>query len=466
MNKDIKINEWDLIMECVHLLNSNKKIEANKKIIECLEYIKENGTQFGEVWASILESAGFYPYLQKYNDIFTINDTQGMIAKEFFSSNNISGIYFHEEQKGLVDKIYKGDNVIVSAPTSFGKSLLIEEVIANKKFKDIVVIQPTLALLDETRKKFANYNDEYKIIVHTSQEPDTNKGNIYLFTAERVLEYQKFRNIDFFVLDEFYKLSKSRDDERADILNNAFHYIIKKYNCQFMLLGPNIDSISDGFESRYNAEFFRTDYSLVLNREIDIYKQYIGNFGDRGDKREFKELKLFELLLKLRSQSTLVFCSSPARARKLSKNFLNYLLNNSDVLPRKDIPLIEWINDNISPSWSLKNMLEYSIGVHDGALPKHITSSIIKYFNEEKIHVLFCTTTIIEGVNTCAKNIIYFDKTKGNKKAIDYFDYCNIKGRAGRMMVHFVGNIYNFNEPPKAEKTVVDIPFFEQKYFR
>lgn len=30
-------------------------------------------------------------------------------------------------------------------------------------------------------------------------------------------------------------------------------------------------------------------------------------------------------------------------------------------------------------------------------------------------------------------------------------------------MVHFIGKIYNFNEPPKAEKTIVDIPFYEQE---
>ena len=108
-------------------------------------------------------------------------------------------------------------------------------------------------------------------------------------------------------------------------------------------------------------------------------------------------------------------------------------------------------------------MLEYSVGIHEGALPKHITSSIINYFAEGSVDCLFCTTTIIEGVNTCAQNIIYFDKTKGRKVPIDYFDYCNIKGRAGRMMVHFIGKIYNFNEPPKAEKTIVDIPFYEQE---
>ena len=47
MSNSINFNEWNLITECAHLLNSdNKKAEANRKIIECLEYIKTHGTQY------------------------------------------------------------------------------------------------------------------------------------------------------------------------------------------------------------------------------------------------------------------------------------------------------------------------------------------------------------------------------------------------------------------------------------
>lgn len=42
-------------------------------------------------------------------------------------------------------------------------------------------------------------------------------------------------------------------------------------------------------------------------------------------------------------------------------------------------------------------------------MPKHITVSTIKYFNDQKLKFLFCTNTIIEGVNTSAKNVIYYD---------------------------------------------------------
>ncbi|MEM5627252.1 helicase-related protein [Bacillus wiedmannii] len=130
-------------------------------------------------------------------------------------------------------------------------------------------------------------------------------------------------------------------------------------------------------------------------------------------------------------------------------------------LSSKEIPLIDWIGEYINEHWRLIECLKYNIGIHDGALQKHITTSIIKYFNEEKLKWLFCTSTIIEGVNTSAKNVIYFDSKKGGRP-IDFFDYSNICGRSGRMMVHYVGKVYNFNPPPKIENIVVDIPFFEQ----
>ena len=53
---------------------------------------------------------------------------------------------------------------------------------------------------------YQKYKDIYKLIIKTSQEPsDTN--NIFLFTAERAIEYPYFTSIDFLVIDEFYKLS-------------------------------------------------------------------------------------------------------------------------------------------------------------------------------------------------------------------------------------------------------------------
>lgn len=172
-----------------------------------------------------------------------------------------------------------------------------------------------------------------------------------------------------------------------------------------------------------------------------------------------QEDDLFAILDKIDEQ-TLIYCSSPNTARKLAFAYCAHLCELG-VEPSADLPLVTWINDNLSYRWSLTKCLQYEIAVHDGAMPKHITASTIQYFNNKKIRYLFCTNTIIEGVNTSAKNVVYYDNKIGPHK-IDYFDYSNIRGRAGRLMEHYVGKVINLHKPPNAEKMHVDFPFFEQ----
>jgi len=444
----------------IYLRTPEMEEEGRRIIINILDNWDKIDASTREIWTDLIESAGFYPYLEKDKTRLVFKNISGEIRKEFHGLNNLN-LYFHEEQKTLDDILNTPDkNVIVSAPTSFGKSLLIQEIVASKKYKNIVIIQPSLALIDETRKKLKKYSDYYKIIVRTSQKYSNEKGNLFLFTAERVMEYPEFPKIDFFVIDEFYKLSAYRDEERSDILNIAFNFLLSKYKCKFYLLGPNIDDISKGFSEKYNAIFFRTTYSLVDNRVIDLYSE---EFGRSRAKKLKKEDALFNLLLQLKDEQTIIYCSSPQKVRDLSRKFYEYLIKENIRTEDEELNIIEWLKTNIGEKWSLINCLNHGIGIHDGALEKHITSSIIDYFNNKKLKYLFCTTTIIEGVNTSAKNVVFFDRTKGINRPIDYFDYSNIKGRSGRLMVHYVGKIYNFNKPPEKKEIIIDIPFFEQK---
>lgn len=408
------------------------------------------------IWGDIAESVGFYPYIQRDASMTDNSTLSEEMRRIYHRSKYLPNVYMHREQKELSDMIFSDQNIIVSAPTSFGKSLLIEEVVASNKFKNIVIIQPTLALLDETRRKLQKYSELYKIIVRTTQEPSETKSNIFLFTAERVCEYMHFESIDFLVIDEFYKLSGNRDDERSSALNNAFYKLLKLYNPQFYLLGPNIDNISEGFAEKYNAVFYKSKYSLVDSNVVDLYN------STTKESVKDREIRLFELLVSLSQEQTIIYCSSPDRVRSLSKRFCSYLLETTEQMAISDLPIIEWISNNISARWSINNILKYGIGIHDAALPKHITTTIIDYFNDNRLKYLFCTSTIIEGVNTSAKNIIYYDAKKGKDIPIDYFDYSNIKGRAGRMMEHYIGRIFNFNLPPEREEINVDIPFFQQ----
>ena len=119
-----------------------------------------------------------------------------------------------------------------------------------------------------------------------------------------------------------------------------------------------------------------------------------------------------------RNEQTLIYCFSPNTARSLAFSCCTHLISNG-IQSNIQLPLIEWINTNLTFHWSLAKCLQFGIAVHDGAMPKHITSSTIQYFNQKKITYLFCTNTIIEGVNTSAKNVIYYDDKAGSKK-IDF----------------------------------------------
>lgn len=449
---------FEVYKKCSRLIIDDET-SAQKIIVNILEEKEKFEPALNNVLTDLIEAVGFYPYLAKEN--LQLDSTDSLIRQVYHHSDNLDK-FLHEDQKHLLSLLNSEKNVVVSAPTSFGKSLLIEEFVASNKFKNIIIIQPTLALLDETRRKLKKYDEKYRIIVRTSQEPSTEKGNIYLFTAERVNEYKEFPHIDFIIIDEFYKLSSQRDDERADSLNNALHYILKTFNSKFYLLGPNIDNISDGFVEKYNAVFYKTKSSLVDVKTIDIYSNHKEKFDKPRKFKEYKEKVLFDLLLEHKNNQSIIYCSSPNRVRYLSNEFCSYLIGKLEGNQNNDFDIIQWINENISKDWSLIKLLQNKIGIHDGALQKHITSSVIDYFNKGELNYLFCTTTIIEGVNTSAKNIIFFDKTKGLNTLIDYFDYSNIKGRAGRLMIHYTGTIFNFNPVPPNEQVIIDIPFFEQ----
>ena len=106
-------------------------------------------------------------------------------------------------------------------------------------------------------------------------------------------------------------------------------------------------------------------------------KEHIGDFGDRGKKRHNKEQVLFDLLVSLRNEQNIIYCSSPNRVRYLAKTFAEYLKSINMETSQTIYPITEWVKINISDDWMLLRGLEFDIGIHDGALQKHITSSII-----------------------------------------------------------------------------------------
>lgn len=448
------LQDFDKSFNLASKISQNQDKEQLISVIENWEYVHEN---VRPVFSDLIESFGFYPYLKEKESLGTAALIRNEYHKsEYLKDDSNGNLTFHFEQKYLEEKISNNQNLLVSAPTSFGKSLLIEEFVARKAHNNIVIIQPTLALIDETRRKLKKYDDFYNIIVNTKQEVKEN--NLFILTSERVLDILPAINtVDLFIVDEFYKISNKKKDERVSHLNIAFYKVMLK-NPQLLLLTPNIDDINQEFIEKYHLEFFKTDYSLVNQKSEKIDSSAKKGAWNKNNDQE-KRQQLFELLNELtdKSEPTIVYVKSPPQAEELAKEYIKSL----DIIEEKKFPIFEWIDENISDQWQLKKYLRAGIGLHNGQYPRHIVNSQLEYFNNGNLNVIFATTSLIEGVNTVAKNIVIYDMHKGNPK-ITYFDFNNIKGRAGRMMKYYTGNIYYFDEPPKKIDETLDIPIVEQ----
>lgn len=413
--------------------------EARELVIRALEYRALLSDTELPILNALVVRTGLYPYIDS-----SLLSTRDIIAYEFHRPYNLDedDIVFHSSQAAVYRELLAGKNVILSAPTSYGKSLIIDSIIALNKFKNIAIIVPTIALIDETRQRLLKFRNDYKIITHHEQK--RSDKNIFIMTQERALSYSELKPIDFFVIDEFYKLNSEEDKERALLLNKLF-YELNKEHAQFYLLGPNIKSVPDNIAGELQYIFIKTDFSTVVCETKII--QPIPS----------AEEAVYTICTSLNSP-TLIYCKSPASARALASHLLKNELN----APVPELNgIIKWLSDNYHPDWLLVKLLKAGIGIHHGKLPRAVAQMITKLFNKGYIQYLLCTTTLTEGVNTSAKNVIVYDNKIARRK-MDYFTFNNIKGRSGRMFKHFIGRVFILDTEPQLELPEVDFPIFTQ----
>lgn len=394
-----------------------------------------------EILDGLVRAVGLFPYLDPLS--LSLAD---FIAYEAHRPDRLGhGIVFHRAQARVYQLLMDGQNIALSAPTSFGKSLVIDAVIASRKFNNVVIVVPTLALIDETRRRLADrFRDEFKIITHPSQARD--QKNIFVLTQERVLEVGDWSFVNFFVIDEFYKLAPSREDgQRSANLNQAF-YILAKTGAQFYMLGPSIQGITEQNHLNIELRFIHEPNYHTVATEVHRLR-----FAENP----------FDSLIQLCRQldtPTIIFCRSPNRASDVAKQLtLGGIGTDVNVEPE----MCDWIDKHIHPEWHFRTALARGIGIHHGRIPRSLGQYVVRSFNNGVIKFLVCTSTLIEGVNTRARNIVVFDNSI-NQEQIDLFTFNNIKGRSGRMRQHFVGHVYVFHDDPQMELPFVDVPVLSQ----
>lgn len=393
-------------------------------------------SSYREIHSSLARSVGLWNYI----DVEVADQRDQYIAAS--ASIDELGISLHREQVVALNTLLSGRNLILSAPTSFGKSVLVDALILSGRFKRLAIVLPTIALLDEFRRRLVTrFGTQYDIVMHQSEVP-VRSFVIFLGTQERLINRNDLGRLDLVVVDEFYKLDPSRRDQRSITLNAAVYRLLK-HGKQFFFLGPNIDSVAISADSRWQFEFLRTRYSTVAVDTIDL--QNISNKEERLKAEAFSPS----------NWPALVFVSSPDRANTLASE----LIGSDSPNIGKGATLSQWMAENFGGRWPLIPVVAAGIGVHHGRIPKALASKFIKHFNDGDLPVLLCTSTLIEGVNTAAKSVLIYDK-KIDRQEYDFFTFSNIRGRAGRLGQHHVGQVYLFHAPPESTNVEVESPLF------
>lgn len=432
------LDKFIFLKDIAELVSANS-YAAQELVLRLFER-KDEFQQYHAIVVELMKQVGLYPYLK--DEELSIRDA---IALEMHRPEGLDSVVFHQSQSEVYNHLMNGESVILSAPTSYGKSLVIDAIIASGRYNNIVVIVPSIALIDETRKRLSVFKEHYKIITYPYQS--IAEKNILVLTQERAVEIIDKVPVDFFVIDEFYKIStNSEGDERYQILNQVFYKLVKT-KAQFYLLGPNIENIETGALDNVQFVFIKTDFKTVVSEKHQIRV-----------KNNHEKYAVLVDLLKGSTDPTLIFCRSPKSANDLAKQLLSEDIYG---LLRANKDIAAWIKENYHPEWILPNAIEHGIGVHHGKNPRALSQQFVKMFNEGQLKCLICTSTLIEGVNTKAKTVVVYDN-KIARNDIDFFTFNNICGRSGRMFSHFVGHVYLFNDPPEEELPLVDFPIFTQ----
>ena len=435
---DSGINKFALLKDVAELVSTGHPL-AQDFVLRVFAR-KHEFNDFHDIVIELVKQVGLYPYLK--DEELSLRD---LLALEMHRVEGMNEVVFHSSQAAVYNHLMDGKNVILSAPTSYGKSLIIDSVIASDRYNNIVIIVPSIALIDETRKRLSAFKGQYKIVTYPYQK--LAERNVLVLTQERAVEVIEQVKVDFFVIDEFYKIGSRTDgDERYRILNQVFYKLVKT-GAQFYLLGPNIENVKTGSLENIQFEFIKTDFKTVVSERHQVT---IHSDGERIE-------KLVDILNNT-DQPTLVYCQSPFSANRLAAQLLEYELYGKI---EQNAALVSWIRDNYHPEWILAKAIEHGIGIHHGKNPRALSQQCVKLFNEGLLRCLICTSTLIEGVNTKAKNVVIYDNKISNSK-IDFFTFNNICGRSGRMFSHYIGHVFLFKEPPQPELPLVDFPIFTQ----
>lgn len=422
-------------------MNNDKYNQQRKRMLEEMD----NGEKISNIELGMYDLTPYFD--RKIQDPSLSESIMLNKNEERKIAHSTLEIFFSPPQNEALKYLINHDRVILSAPTSFGKTLIVKEYIFKYRPKKVIYIVPTNALAYELEKSFKENEkfSDYQIYDKCSDNAPDNKEEMLLFigTQEKYLELdsRELNNIDLFIIDEAYKLKEKTKYQRSYKLSETFLDSLTKKSKKVFLLTPNAKIV--GFE-RFGFSIYKSNFNVVEKKYTIV-----------------NEDSFYDALISIgRKEKTILFCKNP---EQIDNAYRMIDLNTTD---NNITDFVKYLEEEIHPDWSVIKLLKAGILTHHGQMPKYIQNKMIKLFDtDNEYNLLFGTNSISEGINTLAKNIFIHPKAKPENNVLLLK---NTIGRAGRLGVYPVGHIYSAHniEEIMKEETIVELAISNDEDFQ
>jgi replicative superfamily II helicase len=356
--------------------------------------------------------------------------------------------------------LLNGEHLVVSAPTSSGKTMIGELAALQGYLKGdrSFMLLPLRALVNDKHAEFVKKYGAYglRVIRSTGEISDNNevllrgKYDIALLTYERfaalaVTGPHILRQVGLVVVDEVQMIT---DRNRGANLE----FILTLLKAQRLFgVEPQIIALSavigdtHGFESWLSARLLMSDKRPVPLDEglIDLSGQfrYIGADGSEGIMNpyvlpEYRKGSSQDIIIPLvrklvvDGEKVIVFRDTKPVVRATTE----YLKNNLGLPPATEVLDALPTGDPSVASAQLRGCLEHGVAFHNADLDREERQAIEEGFREptSSLKVLVSTTTLAMGVNTPAWSVVIAGLQHPDGP-YTVAEYKNMAGRAGRL---------------------------------
>ncbi|XP_021769181.1 DExH-box ATP-dependent RNA helicase DExH17-like [Chenopodium quinoa] len=390
--------------------------------------------------------------------------------------------YFNSLQSECFPSCFLSDvNMVVSAPTGSGKTVLFELCIlrllskflsADGRFIHVkgtlktIYIAPSKALVQEKLRDWDRKLGAWGIscLEMTGDNDSYNTKNIQeadiiLTTPEKfdaVTRYKIkdgglsfFSDIGLLFIDEVHLLNDPRGAALEAIVSR-----IKMLSCRpemkssplahvrFIAVSATIPNLEDLAEwlvvppqgmKRFGEEM----------RPVKLTTKVLGYAAAKNDFLFEKRLQnyIFDILMQYsRGKSALVFCSTrkgaQEAAQKISQTAMTLGYSNPFIKTNEQLERLREASLSCSDK-QLQSYIPYGVGYHNGGLCMKDRNIVENLFLNSDIQVLCTTNTLAHGINLPAHTVVikstqHYNKEKGSYTEYDRSIVLQMCGRAGR----------------------------------